>query len=60
MGSQSNRVCLSLIQNEEVKDSSSPGTREMQFTPELLMKSVLLVIMTITQIMTIPKIAHGV
>lgn len=60
MGSQSTRGYVPLIQNEEVEDSSSPGTRETQSTPELPMKSVPLVIMTITQMMTVPKIAHSV
>lgn len=60
VGSQSNSICLPLMENEEVEDSSSPGTRETQSTPELPMTFVPLVIMTIIQRMIGPKIAHSV
>lgn len=60
VGSQSNSACVPLIQNEEVEDSSSPGTRETQSTPELPMTFVPLVIMTIIQMMTVPKTSHSV
>lgn len=55
VGSQSNSACVPLIQNEEVEDSSSPGTRGTQSTPEMPITFVPLVIMTIIQMMTAPK-----